>query len=299
MLYNALMRIALTADLHWGQNRVGDEATRGLVAFLHDNPPDLLLLGGDQGTQHHFDECLALFAEFDCPKALVPGNHDIWVEDNDSRGDSLAVYETHLPNVCRQHGFHYLDRAPLIASPSLAIAGTMNWYDYSWSIERLTAEFPGNEWRLKSKMFTRGRHNDGRFVRWPLSDADFTNRVVATFSEHLADASAQAEKVLVITHHPPVYGLGFPRDKPPATLDGLIWDAFSGNTTIERLLTEQTAKVPYLFCGHTHRERQHQLDATVCHNIGGDYHFKRLLILDFPAGDVEPHVFGNPVRQAM
>ena len=30
------------------------------------------------------------------------------------------------------------------------------------------------------------------------------------------------------------------------------------------------------------------------YNIGGDYHFKRLLMLDWPTGDVEVHVFGSP-----
>ena len=30
------------------------------------------------------------------------------------------------------------------------------------------------------------------------------------------------------------------------------------------------------------------------YNIGGDYHYKRLLLLDWPAGTVEEHVFGDP-----
>jgi hypothetical protein len=29
-------------------------------------------------------------------------------------------------------------------------------------------------------------------------------------------------------------------------------------------------------------------------NIGGDYNFKRLLLLDWPAGRVAAHVFGDP-----
>ena len=41
------MRIAITADLHWGHNRLGDDATQLLLQHLQQQPPDLLLLGGE------------------------------------------------------------------------------------------------------------------------------------------------------------------------------------------------------------------------------------------------------------
>src|SRR5262249_20399187 len=118
------LRIAVPADLPWGHRRLGDEATRLLVEFLHAAPPDVLLLGGDVGVVQHFGGCLALFAGLPSHKALVPGNHDIWTEDGDPRGDSLQVYRQHLPAVCAEHGFHYLDQGPLILPDAgLAIAG--------------------------------------------------------------------------------------------------------------------------------------------------------------------------------
>src|SRR5688572_23264582 len=108
------MRIAVTADLHFGHNRPGDEASALLHSHLQASPPDLLLLGGDLGTSDHFDECLKLFSGLPCVKALIPGNHDLWVAENDDRGDSLRVYERHLPQLCNTYGYHYLDRAPLV-----------------------------------------------------------------------------------------------------------------------------------------------------------------------------------------
>src|SRR5262249_30295988 len=100
------MRIAVTADLHFGHNRLGDDATRLMLEHLRREPPDLLLLGGDIGTDEHFAACLQLFAELPCRKALVPGNHDLWVADDDERGDSLAVYQEYLPGLCKEHGYH-------------------------------------------------------------------------------------------------------------------------------------------------------------------------------------------------
>src|SRR5437868_2162734 len=144
---DAAMRIAITADLHWGHSRLGDVATRGLVRFLQSQPPDLLVLGGDQGTEDHFSECLEVFSALPCAKALVPGNHDIWVAEHDARGDSLHLYQHHLPGLCAAHGFHYLDHGPLLLPDAdLAIAGSINWYDYSWSLERLQREVPDWRW---------------------------------------------------------------------------------------------------------------------------------------------------------
>ena len=66
------MRIAVTADLHFGHNRLGDEATHLLLDHLQREPPDLLLLGGDIGTEEHFAECLQFFAELPCSKGARP-----------------------------------------------------------------------------------------------------------------------------------------------------------------------------------------------------------------------------------
>jgi len=48
-----------------------------------------------------------------------------------------------------------------------------------------------------------------------------------------------------------------------------------------------------VFSGHTHRARTSTLGKIRGYNIGGDYHFKRLLLVDWPAGTVTAHVFGR------
>ena len=66
--------------------------------------------------------------------------------------------------------------------------------------------------------------------------------------------------------------------------------------TLEDLLLRHADRVPFVFSGHTHRATEARLGATQGVNIGGDYHFKRLLILDWPAGTVTAHQFGDPNR---
>jgi predicted phosphohydrolase len=281
------VRIAVTADLHWGINDAGDAATRLLVADLSARPPNVLIVAGDIGAGDEFEPALALFDGLDCRKALVPGNHDIWVADNDPRGDSLKVYREHLPALAAAHGFHYLDREPL-PLPEVTVVGSMNWYDYSWTDPAALAEaFPDWEDRLRTKRFTRGRHNDGRFVRWPHDDRSFTAEIVATFERQL---SATAGPTLVVTHHPPFRGLSFPRPGPP-TPDGPLWEAFSGNRAMEEVLERFAARIPFAFCGHTHRARDGEYHGIRGHNVGGDYPFKRLLMLDWPAGMIKERTF--------
>jgi 3',5'-cyclic AMP phosphodiesterase CpdA len=286
------MRLAFTADLHWG-HRVGDEATRRLADFLRADPPDVLVLAGDLGTGPHFTGCLELFAGLPGRKALTPGNHDLWAAP-DAPHDSLWLYEQELPRVSAAHNFHYLDHGPLLLPEAdLALVGTVNWYDYSWALDELTLRFPEELPRLQSKRFTRGRHNDAQFVRWPLDDVRFTARVAAALSAHLDAARAQASRIIVAAHHPPFRGLGVPDPGPPHTLDWLLWEAFCGNRTVEELLTRHADRVPLAFCGHTHHARENTLGTIRGYNIGGDYKWKRLLLVEWPAMTVTAHEFGD------
>ena len=286
------LRIAVTADLHWG-HRTGAGAVALLSSFLHAEPPDVLVLAGDLGVGELFDDCLALFADLPGRKAVTPGNHDIWVPE-DAEHDSLRRYEEDLPRTCARLGFHYLDRGPLLLpDEGLALVGSINWYDYSWSLEELRRRFPAEEHRLRSKRFARGRHNDAHFVRWPLDDVQFTARVVAKLEEDLRAALAAAAKAIVITHHPPFHELSFPAPDEPLPLDGLLWEAFCGNRALEAVLTRHADRIPFAFCGHTHKAREARLGPIRGYNVGGDYSTKRLLVLDWPAGTVTAHEFGD------
>jgi predicted phosphohydrolase len=257
-----------------------------MLSDLYDHPPDLLILAGDIGAGDDFERCLALFADLPSRKALVPGNHDVWVAGADARGDSWHVFNEHLPKLSAQYGFHYLDHRPLILPDAgLAVVGTMNWYDYSWAIDDLPKFAADWEERLELMRFTRGSHNDRRFVRWPYTDASFTTHCVAAFERHLAEALQQVEKAIVVTHHPACLGVIYPPERPPH-LDQLLWRAFSGNKSLEQVLERNAPRLARIFSGHTHKARDNEFAGVPCHNIGGDYGWKRLLTLEWPGGTI-------------
>jgi predicted phosphohydrolase len=292
------LRLAVTADLHWGHRR-GQEAVRLLVDFLEAQPPDLLILAGDVGSGGKFAECLALFDRVECRKALTPGNHDIWVHSNEHEAgvDSLKLYQDLLPAAAARHDFHYLDHGPLyLPEADLAVVGSINWYDYSWGVHRLRQLYPAEEHRLQSKRLPKGRLNDFNYVRWELDDQRFTARVVEVMGRQLQEALSRAARVVVATHHPPFYTLGWTPNPPvePITLNRCLWDSFIGNQALEDLLSRYSERVALAFCGHPHREREGRLGGIRGYNIGGDYHFKRLLVLDWPQGEVTAHQFGDP-----
>lgn len=287
------LRIAVTADLHWGHHARGITANRLLFDYVKEHPPDVLILAGDVGSGSFHGECLAQFDSLPCQKVVVPGNHDIWVE-HEAAYDSLHLYETGLPALAAQHGFQYLDHGPLIFPESdLAFVGSINWYDYSWSLDALRERYPDDLHRLESKRFPRGRHNDANYVRWPLNDTSFTARIVPVFERQLKEALAQVGRVIVVTHHPPIYDLCFPRENTPMTLESLMWDAFCGNRSMEEVLSRNAERIAFAFCGHTHRARETEWHGIRGYNIGGDYHFKRMLLVDWPTGKVETHEFGE------
>lgn len=293
------VRVAVTADLHHGPRHPdGAAATRTLAAELYADPPDVLILAGDIGAGDEFGRCLDLFAGLRCHKALVPGNHDIWVRPDDPRGDSLAVYREYLPREAAARGFHYLDAGPLVLPDAgLAVVGSMNWYDYSWGLDRLRELAPG-DWadRLRDKRFARGRHNDAQFVRWGYDDPGFAREAVGAFAAHLRQALREVPAAVVVTHHPPARGLNFPKAEPWG-LDAALWECFSGNAALERVLAEAADRVPLAFCGHTHFARECQLGPARGYNVGGDYHFKRLVRFDWPAAAVTAAAFTAAGRQ--
>lgn len=278
-------RLAVTADLHYGtRHTAGNDATRALAGYLLENQPDALVIAGDIGAGQDFSRCLELFAGLHCLKALVPGNHDIWVTLNDVRGDSYNVYQQHLPRLATEQGFHYLDHGPLLLPEfGLAIAGSINWYDYSWAIDDLKAATPDWEERLRWKRFQRGKHNDANYVRWAFNDQTFTLDAVQTLTRHIDESLARMDRAIVVTHHPPFQALNYPAAQPPE-LDDLLWRAFSGNTLLEEALQQRAERIALAFCGHTHRAREANFAGIKGYNVGGDYHFKRLLVVDWPGG---------------
>lgn len=275
------MRIAVTSDLHFGLSRRGDAATQALAAKVAELRPDLFAITGDVGEGEQWPRCLAVFGGLDCRRVVLPGNHDIWTRSPDPA--SLSLYADWLPRAAAELGFHYLDSAPLLWPASEeAVVGSINWYDYSFADPSVEEEFPGARELYEAKRFPNARHNDGVYVRLGMTDAEFTEQVVHRFQAQLAELPETVRRVIVLQHHPPVRELFYP--SALETLEQRFWLAYTGNRRMEAVV-KSDARVTTVFCGHTHAACSVDVDGRQYRNIGGDYHFKRLLYLDTDTGE--------------
>ncbi|MFN3651252.1 MAG: metallophosphoesterase [Armatimonadota bacterium] len=281
------MRLAITADLHWGVSRRGDRATRALRRRVEELAPDLFAIAGDVGEGGDFARCLALFSGLSCPRVLVPGNHDLWIRAPGA--SSLALYRERLPRLAVEHGFHYLDTAPLVSDDGAeAVVGSINWYDYSFADPELEREIPAAPRMYREKRFPRGVHNDGRFVSLEMDDPTFTGEVVEQFRRHLAALPPTVTRVTVIQHHPPVRELFWPG--PITHVEGRFWLAFTGNRRMQDAVLDD-ARIAAVVCGHTHAACTAEVAGRRCFNVGGDYDWKRLLLLDTGSGEEQAWEF--------
>lgn len=282
------MRIAVTADLHWGMSHPGDRATWALVERAAELRPDVFAIAGDVGEGAEWFKCLGLFRDLDCVKLVTPGNHDLWVRDGLAQ-TSIERYERRLPKWSAEHGFHYLDREPWV-SGGLAVVGSINWYDYSFADPELEQALPDVRQMYREKRFPRGQHNDGRFVTLGMSDEAFTAQVVERFERHLAGLPEAVAQAIVIQHHPPVRELFYPTLL--TAVDQKVWLAYTGNRRMQDAVLRD-ARIRTVFCGHTHAACEAEVQGRRCINIGGDYDFKRLVLFDTETGDTETFSFGR------
>lgn len=278
------MRIAVTADLHWGLSRKGDRATRALADHVRDLAPDVLAIAGDVGEGQEWRRCLRQFEGIEAARLVIPGNHDLWVRGVGA--NSPDIYERRLPAHAAEMGFQYLDRTPWIQD-DVAVVGSINWYDYSFADPELLRDFPDAERMYRAKLFPRGAHNDGRYVHLGMPDEAFTERLVEKFRSQLARLP-ETTRVIVIQHHPPVRELFYPTAL--TTPDQLFWLAYTGNRRMQEAVLADP-RIFAVFCGHTHAACEAEVNGKLCVNVGGDYDFKRLVLLDTETMALESWVF--------
>jgi hypothetical protein len=171
-----------------------------------------------------------------------------------------------------------------------ALVGSINWYDYSFAPPELFEEFHEAQRMLHRKLFPMGRHNDGVYVQLGMDDAAFTEQVVLQFRRDLDSLSESVERILVVQHHPPAEALFYP--SPLTTSDQRFWRAYTGNRAMQEAVAADP-RIGWVVCGHTHYAVSTDWQGRRCHNIGGDYDWKRLILLDTATGEETFWEFGR------
>ncbi len=288
------MRILATGDLHYDVLR-SRGPTEVLARAVSRQRADALLLLGDVGGRRleTFAEALRLFEGFDGVRLFVAGNHDLWTW---AGGDSFRRYEIEIAEVCREHGWHYLDAAPAYID-GVAFVGNIGWYDHSYRAEALGVPVrfyrakvaPGAAARLaehqrllngmrdipKSALAITTRWMDGQHVRLPCDDEAFTQRLATKLRRHLGEAARRARTIVVGMHHLPFAEMVVRTGHPG-------WDFatnYLGSEVFGRTVLAEP-KATHLLCAHNHRARQIVRGNLTCTSIGSTYTDKHIVEIE-------------------
>jgi predicted phosphohydrolase len=246
------MRIVVTADLHYKPSQRAN-----YLAFarqVEQLDPDCFVLAGDVGHPLRlFRRGLQLFEGLRCPRLLIAGNHDVYRSDYDSR----TLWESALPAAARDEGFVWLEDTTWRCG-SVAVCGTLGWYDYS--ARSLHLPYGGEEYPQLKKLV----NHDADYIDWPWSDRAMARFLARRFTGRLAalEADPQVQQVVVVTHVP-IFAPALP-PYPQSEIYSLQ-RAYLGNFTLGDLV-RQHAKVSHVVSGHLHRGGEWRIERATGQN---------------------------------
>jgi len=291
------MRMLATADLHYNHHRskpVADALIDEMNRVCSESHIHALLLVGDTAVADgdSLEQCLSRI-RFAGEKIFVAGNHELWTRSD----DSYKIFGEILPQRVRAIGWRWLEDDPYISPDrSVAIVGSVGWYDYSFAVPQLGIPrrfyeqklSPGAAARLSQfdsllvdssdisphAMDIVARWNDGKFVKLHRSDEAFLEELLIKLQSQL-DALRDVPRVLAAIHHVP-----FDELLPPK--HGSQWDfvrAYLGSRRIGELL-RRYPNVRDVLCGHSHFGVEASIVEIRAINIGSGYRAKTYRIIE-------------------
>jgi len=297
------VRIAVTADLHYGKNPNEDAATESLADRIIQRDPDVIVIAGDVAIANPLSTvaCLRLFAKATARKYVIPGNHDLWSRGGETSADSYTIWERLFTRSSELGGFLRFDHAPAMLEPvggvSIGLVGSIGWYDYSFTeghgipkrwLERKL--MPGEDGR------PRAIWNDGRFIKWEHDDESFTRMLVDRLRNDVQTVRDESTSIVAVTHHLPFTELLPPRDdkdSPPGGVDRFT-DAFLGSRAIGEVLLAEP-KVTLAVSGHSHSPCEASIRHVRAITVGSSGAEKRALFFEADAAGNVVQVGGEAV----
>ena len=287
------MNIITAADLHYNELNAG--RLRAVADVMCNSEAEVLVLAGDcaAGASPEMGQALSLFASFDGPRLLVPGNHDLWIEHPPF--DTWKRYLEVLPALAAEYGFHYLDQAPFTLG-KVAFIGCAGWYDYGfrqpeppvegvWATpvhlapgtgaalsfspvpgveEKSWQDLTADDYATKALIWqTDGRPhvavwNDGIHVDWGRPDPVMAEYFAARLRDQAGEV-AGASQVVAVTHFVPFAEMaGGPFDDV-----GMAFGrAYTGSPLLGEALRE-IENLALVICGHRHYQEVKEVDGVV------------------------------------
>jgi putative phosphoesterase len=236
------LKIAAVSDLHVLPDTTDDKLLQEIHQRVEEIEPNFFVIAGDISDRATvLERSLDLLHAKGAVNLFVPGNHDIWFEENGGAG-SQEKYSHILGEVCKRTGFHYLPNEPHI-SDDTAFIGTIGWYDYSFRREDMgiaIEDYEGKEHRgaVWYDLFR---------VDWRFTDREATELFNKKIKYDIDSLPDTVTRIVYVSHHLPFRELTVYKNRFP-------WDfhsAFMGATSTGQILEEEE-RVILSISGHSH-----------------------------------------------
>ena len=236
------MRIAAISDLHIVSNENDFRFLECIKQRVEEIDPDIFVIAGDISDYLEvFSKSLEALEGLECSKLFVPGNHDIWFED-DGGPSSFEKYTKNLDEICKKHELTYLPNS-IFTAENTAFIGSIGWYDYS---------FRRSELEIPIKNYIQKEYHDAIWydlfkIDWDYSDTEATDLFNKKLEYDLETLSDDISQIIYISHHLPFRELTIYKDRLP-------WDfysAFMGSTGTGNILLRDK-RVVLSISGHSH-----------------------------------------------
>ena len=242
------MKLCCFGDLHY----IGDKAwlNNYFLPKVSENCAgcDAAVIVGDvSGTgrlEHVRELLLGVKRVFQGPIIVVPGNHDIYVlQDEQDRGLNSLIKLSMFNSLVRDLGCVALMLEPYVLN-DVGFVGSIGWYDYTYAPDYLGLKI--EDFRKKEYGFSVWM--DKFFAKFPFSDEEFTFILVNRLEEDIRKIYDKVNVIVAVFHHVPFRKMVKYKLKPG-------WDYFStfmGSEAFGYLLTRFKDKVKLALHGHAH-----------------------------------------------
>ncbi|MEH6949710.1 metallophosphoesterase [Bacillus sp. JJ634] len=229
-----MKNIVVFSDSHLdvNSNQMGRNLLSELISVIKDKKTDLIIISGD--LTNFADNTLKIIDviqyQIGTKVLFIPGNHDVWVDQNQSSWDGY--------NIIKSHDSSLIDK-PYVINNEYAVIGDMGWYDYSFSPETI----PHSILRSRKKKLW----NDSVYARWNMNDIDLQRIMIDKFEKQLS--TFKDKKIIFVNHFIPY------KEFITFKANDANWNlcnAFMGSSDLGGLL-DQYSNIEWVLFGHTHK----------------------------------------------
>lgn len=273
------LKIAVTGDLHYGNTSA--ISIQKIAKAIRKTNPDIIAIIGDvaevRSDFDKFESCLKFVktANPEIPVLVIPGNHDLWV--GDQNWNSVDLFERLLPDATARANCHWLENKNFVLN-GVAIVGSYLHYDYSAKDTVGPCSVMPDEWFEYNK----GTFINDRFMKGHGRDAEFSQKIGAEFKKRLQAAQDDdAVSSIVVVTHVPCMELQIRRN--PHDYDWAKLTPFFGILTYEDFI-KSLSKVRFVVSGHSHQKARATISeggrTIEIYNLDSDYKKPKFIVLD-------------------